>query len=99
VACVQSSWEILALLDFQYNADTRSRWQLGKQTPFGVALFKMNLYFAHGAENIVSLFKNSSAMTGTPIQLFCLEKLFGMPQKALDIYASDNSGINARPAP
>ena len=38
-------------------------------------------------------------MTGTPIQLFCLKYLFGMPAKALDMYSSDNSGLNAQPLP
>lgn len=75
------------------------RWQLGRQAPFRVALFRTNLYFAHGAENIISLFRNSSSMTGTPIQLFCLKHLFGMPTKALEMYSSDNSGLNAQPLP
>lgn len=75
------------------------RWQYGKQSPFRVAAFRTNIYFAHGAENIISLFKNSSSTTGTPIQLFCLKNLFGMPPKALNIYASDNSGLNAQSLP
>lgn len=99
LAWIQSSLEILVLIDFWYNTDTHIRWQLGKQTHFGVALFKTNLYFAHGAGNIVSVFKNSFSMTGTPIQLFYLKNLFGMPPQALDIYALDDSGINARPLP
>lgn len=38
-------------------------------------------------------------MTGTPVQLFCLKNLFGMPPNALEMYASDNSGLNAQPRP
>ncbi|KAI9648309.1 hypothetical protein NHQ30_002942 [Ciborinia camelliae] len=38
-------------------------------------------------------------MTGTPLHLFCLKYIFGMPPKALEMYAKDDSGIAAQPPP
>lgn len=71
----------------------------GKQTPFRVALLTLNVYFVQGSENIVSLWKKSGTMTGTPLHLFCLKYLFGMPPEALNMYESDDSGLGAQPVP
>lgn len=49
------------------------------------------------SENIVSLWKNSGTVTGTPLHLFYLKYLFGMPPDALDMYESDKSGLGAQP--
>ena len=38
-------------------------------------------------------------MAGPEIQHFCLTKLFGMPARALAMYASDKSGLRAKPEP
>ncbi|MCJ1420221.1 hypothetical protein MMC32_006578 [Xylographa parallela] len=45
------------------------------------------------------MWKKSTLVPGTKIHLFFLKNLFGMPQKAIDIYAVDNSGIKAQPLP
>ena len=38
-------------------------------------------------------------MPGTKVHLFFLKHLFGMPEKAIEVYASDDSGIKAQPLP
>ncbi|KAL9128893.1 MAG: hypothetical protein Q9217_002515 [Psora testacea] len=82
-------------LSFVESSTTRS----GKQSPFRVALPNLNLYFVQGSDNIVSLWKKSGTTTGTPVHLFCLKYLFGMPREALEMYRSDNTGLGAQPVP
>lgn len=57
------------------------------------------MFFVTGAENINTLWKKSGAVAGPAIQTFCLKFLFGMPDKALQTYASDKSGISTKPYP
>ena len=58
-----------------------------------------NLYFVQGSETILSLWKKSGTMTGTPIHLLCLKYLFGMPPAALKMYERDDSGISHQALP
>ena len=77
---------------------TRNCRELRSRNPFGVALpGGSSLYFLQGAENIITLWKKSTSVPGTKIHLFFLKHLFGMPEKGIKVYASDNSGIKAQP--
>jgi hypothetical protein len=78
---------------------TCSHRQRRQREPYGVSLPTGALYFLQGAENIVCLWKKSTLVPGTKIHLFFLKNLFGMPAKAIDVYAMDNSGIKAQPLP
>ena len=89
----------LSILVYIHELIPHTRWRHGKQAPFRVALMNIDLYFVQGPENIVSLWKKSATMTGTPLHLFCLKYLFGMPSKTLDLYEADDSGLNAQPLP
>lgn len=55
------------------------------------------MYFLQGAANILTLWKKSTLVPGTKIHLFFLKNLFGMPERGIKVYASDNSGIRAQP--
>ncbi|KAF7876781.1 hypothetical protein EAF04_001864 [Stromatinia cepivora] len=82
-------------LDFGFNALAFIK-SSNKNSPFCVSLLSQKMFFVQGAENIAALWKKSSTMTGTPLHLFCLKYICGMPRKALDMYAKDNSGLAAQ---
>ncbi|KAA8575355.1 hypothetical protein EYC84_004527 [Monilinia fructicola] len=85
-------------LDFGFNALAfiKSSTKLSKNSPFCVSLLNQKMFFVQGAENIAALWKKSSTMTGTPLHLFCLKYIFGMPAEALEMYANDDSGLAAQ---
>ncbi|TGO52383.1 hypothetical protein BCON_0142g00090 [Botryotinia convoluta] len=85
--------------DFGFNALNfiNSSTKLSNNSPFCVSLLNQKMFFVQGTENIAALWKKSDTMTGTPLHLFCLKYIFGMPRKALDMYAKDDSGLVAQP--
>ncbi|RAL60974.1 hypothetical protein DID88_010070 [Monilinia fructigena] len=88
-------------LDFGFDALAfiKSSTKLSKNSPFCVSLLNQKVFFVQGAENIAALWKKSGTMTGTPLHLFCLKYIFGMPPEALEMYAKDDSGLATQPPP
>ena len=52
-----------------------------------------------GRDNVVSLFKQTTASTATYVHMFCLKNLFGMRSRPLSVYGADNSGDRSEPYP
>lgn len=50
-----------------------------------------------GRDNVVSLFKQTTASTATYVHIFCLKNLFGMHSKSLSTYRADHSGDRSEP--
>ncbi|KAL8994872.1 MAG: hypothetical protein Q9169_005270 [Polycauliona sp. 2 TL-2023] len=77
------------------NSGKLVRWasrRSGKQAPFALPLLRTRLYFVQGADNIKALWKCSHTATGNFAQRVFLERMFGMPKEALEVYAADTSG-------
>ena len=69
----------------------------GKSIPVQLSFIRGRLFLVQGAENIVSLWKSSQVSTATAVHDFYLKQIFGMPDKALKLYAADDSGCYNEP--
>lgn len=59
----------------------------------------MDLYLITGNAHIVSLFSQSQIMTNKIYRALAVSNMFGMPAKAQDFLAADDSGLNSKPHP
>ena len=67
--------------------------------PIRVKILRSEIFLIQGQENIVSLFKQTTASTATYMHMFCLKNLFGMHRKPLSVYEADDSGDRPEPYP
>ncbi|KAF4637495.1 hypothetical protein G7Y89_g600 [Cudoniella acicularis] len=74
-----------------------ARWALREPNPFALTIFMSKIYVVQGAENIIQFWKKSQQLADTASQIFCLKYLFGMPEKALQMYLADDSGFHDKP--
>ena len=57
------------------------------------------VYILGGPENVAPIWKYKRTITTPNVHTFVIKSLFAMPEKAIDMYARDNSGILPRPEP
>lgn len=67
--------------------------------PVRVRLPMMELYIVFGDSNIVNLFSQSRNTVNKTYRSLAVGNMFGMPAKAKDFIAADNSGLNVKPHP
>lgn len=67
--------------------------------PVRVRLPMMDMYMVSGDAHIVSLFSQSQIMTNKTYRALAVGNMFGMPKKAQDFLAADDSGLNPKPHP
>ncbi|MCJ1245233.1 hypothetical protein MMC30_002436 [Trapelia coarctata] len=70
---------------------------VGSQRAYGMKVFNDTLYFINGPENMGPIWKYKTSITSPGIQTFCLIRVFGMCQKAVNMYSLDTSGILPKP--
>ncbi|KAK4225247.1 cytochrome P450 [Podospora fimiseda] len=71
---------------------------VGKTTAFGLKTLGTTLYFLTGRDNLAQIRKHQGQITDPGIQSFCLIRVFGMSQKAVEVIENDDSGILMQPA-
>ena len=76
-----------------------SRFYDGKQGPVRIKVLGSEIFLIQGQENIVSLFKQTTASTATYVHMFFLKNLFGMNLIPLSAYKADDSGHRSEPYP
>jgi len=69
----------------------------GKATPVQLKFPLGRVFLVQGHKNFCSLWKSSQASTATAVHNFYLKNIFGMPDKALELYTADNSGCYDEP--
>ena len=57
------------------------------------------MFLVQGAQEIASVLKCSETSAATTVHVFFLKHIFGMPDQALKLYASDDSGCHTQPQP
>ena len=67
--------------------------------PVRVRLPMIDFYMIFGDANIVHLFRQSRNTVNKTYRLLAVSNMFGMPAKAKDFIAADNSGLNVNPHP
>jgi hypothetical protein len=71
---------------------------LGSNAVFGVKILGHTLYVLTGRQNVATIRKHKGNITDPGVHEFCLTRVFGVGQKAVNVYSSDNSGIQTKPA-
>lgn len=73
---------------------------MGAQDPeaFCSQLALIRVLLSAGPRNVALLWKRSHEIGGMTAQIFSLNYIFGMPEKALSLYLADNSGFHSKPS-
>ncbi|KAH8650012.1 cytochrome P450 [Xylariales sp. PMI_506] len=83
--------------------DTESYiWRMQKffgKVPFRMQVAGQKFVFIPGGDVLTAMFKSSRDMNNKVVLLTALRDQFGMPERDLDIWRHDNSGIGSKPAP
>lgn len=66
--------------------------------PFRMSVAGEKFVFIPGGDILSSMFKSSREMNNKSVLLIALRDQFGMPERDLDIWRRDDSGINTKPA-
>ena len=72
---------------------------VGLQAVYGLKLLSHRVYLLHGPENVAPIWKYKRTITTPNRHTFVIKSLFGMSDKAVDMYTRDHSGILPRPEP
>lgn len=73
--------------------------KLHENIPVRVRLPMMDLYMVSGDAHIGSLFGQSQIMNNKTYRALAVSNMFGMPAKAKEFLAADDSGLNSTPHP
>ncbi|KAF2786395.1 hypothetical protein K505DRAFT_422461 [Melanomma pulvis-pyrius CBS 109.77] len=70
---------------------------VGPNTVYGLRLMGSTLYFISDRDNIKKIQKYKRNITDPGLQTFCLIRVFGMSQRAVEVYNEDDSSIRPKP--
>ncbi|KAF5023410.1 hypothetical protein F66182_4510 [Fusarium sp. NRRL 66182] len=88
-------------IGFAYNTESFLWSILSKfgRVPLRIWVGAEPMYFIPHGETILDLFKASRYLTTKSLGLMTVRDAFGLPQPDVKIYAGDDSGVDAKPAP
>ncbi len=99
----RASFFLSSALTFPSKRFTRcslgARKQYGYSIPVRLRAGTSKLFVISSPEQIATIFKSSRGLTTKPSAILALKRLLGAPDRAIPLYAADDSGAGVEPRP